>query len=107
MIVITVKEDDAYLSNGQELTYLDNGMPYLIDKKLAFPPEHVNIYHNVASIPAEAEYAKWCYTPEEGFYPNPSYIDPNAPPEPTYEEQVQADYREQLAKEVAQNGYNA
>ena len=35
------------------------------------------IIGEVDSVPKEVEIGKYCYTPEDGFYVNPNYKEPN------------------------------
>lgn len=89
-----------------------NGYPVLIEENTAFPPETVNIYQNVeVSDEIKSNLSKYCYTEEQGFYENPNYVEPDATntygiPDELFN-QIKADYREQIAKEVSENGYNA
>ena len=89
-----------------------NGYPVLIEENTAFPPETVNIHQNVeVSNEVKSNPSKYCYTPEQGFYENPNYVEPD--PANTYGipdelfNQIKSDYREQIAQEVSENGYNA
>lgn len=89
-----------------------NGYPVLIEENIAFPSGTVNIYQNIeVSDEVKSNPSKYCYTPEQGFYENPNYVEPD--PANTYNipdelfNQIKADYREQIAKEVSENGYNA
>lgn len=34
------------------------------------------VVYDVESIPSEVESSKWCYSPENGFYKNPRYTEP-------------------------------
>lgn len=72
MYLICNKEDNRIFETGQELDYLSNGYPRLIDKNIAFPTEMVNVYE-VAEIPENVEAEKYCYTEEKGFYENENY----------------------------------
>lgn len=76
MFIITVKESHEIMAMGAELDHMSNGYPRLVNENIAFPPEMVDIYE-VASVPAEVEPAKYCYTPADGFTPNPDYREPN------------------------------
>lgn len=89
-----------------------NGYPVLIEENTAFPPETVNIHQNVeVSDEVKSNPSKYCYTESEGFYLNPDYVEPD--PTNTYGisdelfNQIKSDYREKIAQEVSENGYNA
>ena len=53
-----------------------NGYPVLIEENIAFSPESVNIYQDV-KVATEVVPNKYCYTPEQGFYLNPDYVEPD------------------------------
>ena len=130
MIIITDKEKNiiSFIANdatdkpapneavtktgNSNLGAWSNGYPVLIEENVAFPPETVNIYQNVeVSDEVKSNPSKYCYTPEQGFYKNPNYVEPD--PANTYGipdelfNQIKSDYREQIAQEVSENGYNA
>lgn len=77
MYIVTPKERHDIMAMGAELDHMSNGYPRLVNENIAFPPEMVDIYE-VASVPAEVEPAKYCYTPADGFTPNPDYREPSA-----------------------------
>ena len=111
MFIITGKNDSAIFGYGENLEYLENGYPTLVDYNIAWNPNDV-IIQEVSSVPEQIEVGKYCYTGAEGFYINPNWVEPN--PDNTYEgvsdevfEQILSDYREKLAEEVAGNGYNS
>lgn len=61
-------------------------------------------------IPLDPELllGRYLYTPVKGFFINENYKKPNEyGVSDTLLEQIKADYREQLAKEVSEYGYNA
>lgn len=99
MIVITAKETDVFIAQGEHLDYMDNGYPRLVDENVAFPTEMVNVFEGV-TIPSGVEPNKYCYTESEGFTENPNYVEPNK-----YNianellETIQADYTEELIDE--------
>lgn len=76
MYIITSKKDNALLHYGTELDHMDNGYPRLKNENVAFPTEMVNV-HEVDTIPEEVKAGKYCYTPEQGFYLNPYWKEPN------------------------------
>lgn len=110
MYIITTKESNIIIGMGLQLNYLENGYPMLTEEKVVFVTELVNV-HLIETIPEHISEEKYCYTPEKGFYENPNYVEPD--PANTYNipdelfNQIKADYREQIAKEVSENGYNA
>lgn len=111
MFIITGKNDSAIFGYGENLEYLENGYPTLVDYNIAWNPNDVTI-QEISSVPDEVEVGKYCYTEAEGFYINPNWKEPN--PDNTYEgvpdevfEQILSDYREKLAEEVSSNGYNS
>lgn len=99
-------------SGNSNLGTWSNGYPVLIEENVAFVPGNINIYQNVeVSDEVKSNPSKYCYTPEQGFYENPNYVEPD--PANTYGipdelfNQIKSDYREQIAQEVSENGYNA
>lgn len=76
MFVITKKTNDVCLMFGEQLDYMDNGYPRIIDYNIAFRDEDVNVYEAVV-VPEDVQPEKYCYTPADGFYPNPNYQEPN------------------------------
>lgn len=85
--------------------YWDNGYPIITDANgndCAYVPHSVSLFE-VDSIPESVEPFKYCYTEEKGFYENPEYEEPEEPIEP---DPIQ-EYRDQLASEVSEIGYNA
>lgn len=75
MYIITDKKKNTIIGIGQEMDYLSNGYPRLIEENTAFVTEQVNI-SEVATVPDEVEEEKYCYTAEKGFYPNPDWVEP-------------------------------
>ena len=110
MYLITRKEDNVCLNFGNELDYISNGYPRIVEKDIAFVKENVNVFE-VTELPEDFKQGKHCYTEEKGFYVNPDYVEPD--PTNTYGipdelfNQIKSDYREQIAQEVSENGYNA
>ena len=76
MFIITKKEDNEILMMGMELDYMENGYPRLVDYDVAFYPEYIDV-HEVSEVVEGVEIHKYCYTEEDGFYPNPNYVEPN------------------------------
>lgn len=78
-VIICIANDTYTDDNGEikiNLSKWSNGYPVIVDKCHAFIPEDVNILMNI-DVPDEVEENKFCYTPEEGFYINPEWIEPN------------------------------
>lgn len=112
MYLIISNVDHVVMGYGNELSYWNNGYPFLVNEKLAFIPADVVIYEDIeVSDEVKSNPSKYCYTPEQSFYENPNYIEPD--PTNTYGipdelfNQIKSDYREQIAQEVSENGYNA
>lgn len=76
MFIITKKEDDEILMMGRELDYMENGYPRIIDYDVAFYPEYISV-NEASEVLEGVEAHKYCYTPEDGFYLNPNYREPN------------------------------
>lgn len=112
MYVITMSENGV-VGIGEVLDYMEEtGYPRLVNENVAFVPNAITIYENVeVSEEIKNNCFKYCYTPEQGFYKNPNYVEPD--PANTYGipdelfNQIKSDYREQIAQEVSENGYNA
>ena len=112
MYIITSKENNMILNFGNTLDYMSNGYPRLTEEDIYFPTEFVNVHQNVeVSDEVKANPSKYCYIESEGFYLNPDYVEPD--PTNTYGisdelfNQIKSDYREKIAQEVSENGYNA
>lgn len=76
MYIITDKETNRIVMVGSNLDYMPNGYPRLVDENIAFVPNSINIYETDV-IPPRVESEKYCYTPQDGFYPNPNWEEPN------------------------------
>ena len=75
MFIITEKLQNIILMFGEQLDYLSNGYPRLIDKNIAFPTESVNVFE-VDNIADNICPHKYCYTTEKGFFENLNYVSP-------------------------------
>lgn len=82
MYIITKKEDNCYIYKGEHLDYAEGGIPFLTDENVRFPPHIFNAF-DVGDIPEDIIPIRYCYTAEQGFYPNPLWMEPE-PTEPTY-----------------------
>lgn len=86
MVLIIEKTQNVILEIGEQLDYMENGYPRLVEKNIAFPDWSVNVYENV-EVPKEVQSHKYCYTVEEGFCVNPEWEEPSNPygiPDETY-----------------------
>lgn len=79
MYVITINEKEVG-GIGEVLDYMEeNGYPRLVNENVAFIPDAVTIYENVeVSEEIKNNWFKYCYTPEQGFYENPNYVEPDS-----------------------------
>lgn len=77
MYVIT--SNNCIIGVGELLDYIEeNGYPRLVNENVAFVPNAVTIYENVeVSEEVKNNWLKYCYTPEQGFYENPNYVEPD------------------------------
>lgn len=69
--VITAKSDHRIFAMGNQMDYLDNGYPRLIEENLAFPTQFANAYGPV-EVPDGVKPEEYCYDGEQ-FFPNPNY----------------------------------
>lgn len=76
MYLITIKRNKIIQAMGKQLGYMSNGYPRLIEENIAFPSDLVNV-HEVEAVPGQFEPGRYCYTPEQGFYMNPDWQEPN------------------------------
>lgn len=75
MYLVVSKDTNAVMNWGNEIVTASNGYIKLVDEKMLFIPDMVNIFE-IDDIPSEVSIIKYCYTEELGFYINPNYIDP-------------------------------
>lgn len=102
MYIIVNKDNNIFIASGETLDYMDNGYPILVNENIAFATEIVNVYE-VKKIPESVSYIKYCYTPEQGFYLNPDWQEPNKYGiSNNLLAQIEQDYRDKLAEEVAE-----
>ncbi len=76
MFVIANKKDNEIIMIGNQLDYMGNGYPRLIEEDTAFPDWMVDV-HEVETTPEEVQPGEYCYTKEQGFYLNPNWTEPN------------------------------
>lgn len=82
MFIITDK-NSVLIDTVQHIVYWSNGYPFDPEKKTAYPSNLVDV-HEVETIPEGIVPEQYCYTPEEGFYPNPNYREPDPFDSPEY-----------------------
>lgn len=88
--IITTKEDDVIVAFAKQLSTLENGYWHSVLADVAYPNTTCYAYdadgqiaevHGGApakigapiEIPSEVKVGKYCYTEDDGFYPNPDY----------------------------------
>lgn len=82
MFIITDKTN-AIIDQATEIKYWQNGYPFIVEKKLAYPSDMVDVYE-VETIPEGIVSEQYCYTAEEGFFENPNYREPDPFDSPEY-----------------------
>lgn len=98
MFVITRNKDNVIEGLSSTVTTLETD--YIkTDKNVVMNPKNVALY-DIDNLPVSIERIKYCYTEEKGFYVNPDWV------EPEVEDPIQ-EYRDQLASEVSEIGYDA
>ncbi len=103
MYIITSKNLKTIIGIGENVDYLSNGYPRITEQNVAFPTEMVDVYE-VSYMPEYVTENKYCYTPDQGFYENPNWSEPNK--FGLTDEQLaelEQDYRNKLAMEVNGN----
>ena len=76
MYVVTQTDLNIVLDVCADIEYLDNGYPCNSETKVSYVVGFVNV-NVVDEIPDGVERIKYCYTPAEGFYKNPNYVEPS------------------------------
>ena len=76
MYIITSKNLKSIIGIGAKLDYMSNGYPRLVNENVAFPTEMIDVYE-VSYMPEYVEENKYCYTPDQGFFENPNWKEPN------------------------------
>ena len=98
MFVITRSKDNVIEGLSSTVTTLETD--YIkTDRNVVMNPKNVTL-HEIDNLPVNIERIKYCYTEEKGFYVNPDWV------EPEVEDPIQ-EYRDQLASEVSEIGYDA
>lgn len=64
MVVITSKQENKVFGFGNQLEYLPNGYPVIVDKGVGFALSDINIYEDVQSVPEEVVIGN-TYTPQK------------------------------------------
>lgn len=83
MVLITDK-NNVVLDWSESMDHMPySGYPRLVEKDTCYPSELVEVYA-VEEIPEEVEAQRFCFTLEEGFYPNPDYREPDPFDSPEY-----------------------
>ena len=80
MYIVCQKENNIVLGYDEQIKYWENGYPVLANKNMAFIPDSVNIFEEASPVfPEDIDVGrnKYCYTPEQGFYLNPDYVEPD------------------------------
>ena len=114
MYIAIESEFSRVVGKGEEIEVLDYGFK-ITDLGVFFSYSNCQYFEvNSEDVPQVDYYeliTKYCYTEEKGFYVNPDYVEPD--PTNTYGipdelfNRIKSDYREQIAQEVSDNGYNA
>ena len=81
MQIITDKlfYQNVIIMKGNSVEVFDDNHTLLNDlfgNKIIFANETINTY-SVDTIPEHISEGKYCYTPEQGFYKNPNYVEPD------------------------------
>lgn len=76
MIVITSKPQNDIAEIGETYELETTGDPYIPELNVAYSLSAFD-YYEVESVPEDVEPSKWCYTPQDGFYKNKEYAEPN------------------------------
>ena len=100
MIVVTMKDSNEIIAITKTISSTaDEGYTRIDDCRFIVKASGYN-FHEVEDVPNGISAYKYCYTIEKGFYENPDWVEPEI-------EDPYQNYREQLAQEVSQNGYDA
>ncbi len=73
--IIVEKKNKKFIMSGDQIDYMENGYPRLVEEDVAFPKDMVDVFELV-EIPIEVSPNKYCYTEEKGFYLNSDYVEP-------------------------------
>ena len=82
MTIITDAQSGTIIALGELKEFWPNGYPIITDSNgnsIAYPPDFTIMYENV-EVPSDVTPEKYCYTPEDGFYLNPDYREPENNP---------------------------
>ena len=100
MIVVTMKDSNEIIAITKTISSTaDEGYTRIDDCRFIVKASGYN-FHEVEDVPNGILAYKYCYTIEKGFYENPDWV------EPEIEDPIQ-EYRNQLASEVSEIGYDA
>ena len=77
-MILIQTQDNVIIRIAESVEYDHRNYPY-IDvngfRECYAVPSHV--VREVAEVPEEVTTEKYCYTPEDGFYIRPGYVEPN------------------------------
>ncbi|WP_425756266.1 hypothetical protein ACPW7J_02270 [Ihubacter sp. rT4E-8] len=76
MHLIVSKNNKAIIAVGEHLIVQENSYPFLEDTQTAYPDFMVDVFET-NKIPEDYAVDKYCYAPDQGFYKNPDYVEPN------------------------------
>ena len=96
MYLVVSKDTSVVMNWGNEIVTASNGYIKLVDEKMLFIPDMVNVFE-VDDVPSEISVIKYCYAEDKGFYINPNYIEPKEEKIYTLDEAAEI-----LAQEVSQ-----
>lgn len=99
MYVITSKEDNSIFYITKAMKEKELGYKEIVGFGFCIKVSDWGVFE-VEEITENVTPGKYCYTEEKGFYENPNWV------EPEIEDPIQ-EYRDQLASEVSEIGYNA
>ena len=99
MYVITNKEDNSIFYIAEAMKEKELDYKEIVDFGFCIKVSDWGVFE-VDEIPENVIPGKYCYTEEKGFYENPNWV------EPEVEDPIQ-EYRDKLASEVSEIGYNA
>lgn len=73
--IVVNKHDDRVLGFGNQLDYLENGYPHLVEEDTSYPVNFVNVFE-VEEMPENYVEGKYFYTEAEGFKEDPNWEPP-------------------------------
>ena len=107
MIVVTMKDSNEIIAITKTISSTaDDGYTRIDDCRFIVKASGYN-FHEVENVPNGISAYKYCYTIEKGFYENPDWVEPSSDIPEEIKETIKQEYRDELAQEVSQNGYDA